>query len=66
MPVLLRFPQDAAAPAWQEEKILTEEEQAAKDDARRTFALLVFFGAAPSLLAQYELVWSKEKKDEKK
>ena len=48
-----------------QEKILTEDEQAARDDARKTFAIIAFLGAAPSFLAQYELVWSKEKKGEK-
>ena len=32
--------------ATREEKVLTEDELAARDDARRTFAALAFFGDA--------------------
>lgn len=51
-----------AAP--REPKILTPEEEAARDDARRVAGLVFFFGGAPSLLAQYELVWSKKDPDD--
>ena len=46
--------------------MLTEEETVARDEARRTFAIIVFFAAAPSFWAQDVLVWSKEDKTKKK
>ena len=36
---------------------MTEEEITARNEARRTFAIIVFFAAAPSFWAQDELVW---------
>lgn len=43
-----------------QEKVLTDEEIAARDDARRIGAIIFFLGAAPSFYAQYELVWKKQ------
>ena len=51
----------AAGFATKEEKVLTDEERQARDDARRTFAIIAFLGAAPSLFAQDQLVWRKER-----
>ena len=45
-----------------EEKTLTEEEMEKRDAARRVAWIVFVAGGAPSLFAQYSLVWSKEPK----
>ena len=64
----LLFPSTTLASGFaaKEEKVLTEEEEQARNDARRTFAIIVFVSAVPSFWAQDVLVWSKEKEDKKK
>merc|ERR1711924_467180 len=43
------------------DKVLTDEEIEARDAARRTFGIITFFAAVPSIFAQDALVWSKER-----
>ena len=40
---------------------MTEEDIQKRDDARRTFGIICFFAAVPSLFAQDALVWRKQR-----
>eukprot|EP00908_Phaeocystis_cordata_P027359 Transcript_9914.p2 GENE.Transcript_9914~~Transcript_9914.p2 ORF type:complete len:368 (-),score=94.44 Transcript_9914:105-1136(-) len=48
-----------------EDRILTEEELVKRDEARRVAAIVFVAGGAPSVFAQYSLVWSKQGKPKK-
>lgn len=49
------------SPESTEKKALTEDEEQARDAARRTGLLVFLFGALPSVWAQDTLVWQKER-----
>ena len=57
------FPSATMLTAGKDESLMTEEEIQARDDARRTFAIIAFVSAVPSFWAQDVLVWSKERED---